>query len=1297
MNEQPKDLNSSLESKNFIKRLVGIVVLLNLLVISLMASSLYENRVLNEERAAITTQNLSQVLEQNIGNSISKLDVILLATVDEIEKQLDAGGIQTNKLNSFLARNCSRLPELDGLRVANERGEIAYGVVSDFINHTSVADREYFNRHRTDARAGLVISRPIVSRVTGKWSLIISRRVNNPDGTFAGVVYGVISLEHFHRLFASIKIGAHGSITLRDADLGVVARYPIPKERGSAIGQKIISGRFRDLIAAGQKSGTYNAVYPVDKIERTYTYRRIFSYPLYINVGLAPIDYLAEWREEVGRMLLIVALFFVTTLISSRLIYRGWNRKKIAIQELARQEVKFRTIADFTYDWEFWLGPDGSFIHTSPSCKRITGHDAEAFYSDPDLLCRIVHPDDQEIWSEHRHEANVCLVADNLVFRILHTNGTIRWIEHVCQPIVDETGRFLGTRGSNRDITERKSAEQELRQQFLFLQQLLDAIPIPVFYKDTDGLYLGCNEAFETFIGVQKNRIVGKSVHDVAPGDLADLYHKSDATMYSQPGVQVYEGSVMHGDGTRHDVIFNKATFVDADGCVAGIVGAITDVTQRKKDEDALCRINRTLRTLTKCNETLVRAEDESDLLHALCRVITEDGGYRFAWVGYAENDAEKTIRPISHSGFEDGYLEAMDITWDDCERGCGPAGTAIRTGLPCLTKDIYNDPRFALWRDLAFDRGYRSSLAIPLISDEKTLGSLNIYASEPDAFDKEEMELMVQLANDLAYGITALRTREKQKQTAVALWNSMEQYRQLAAERGKEQSLLRALIDSIPDLIFFKDPSGIYLGCNKAFAGFAGHTEENIKGRTDFDLFPREVGEFFQEMDRQMISLCVTRRNEEWVDYPDGRQVLLETLKTPFHDQSGNHLGLIGISRDITERKWAEDERKKLETQLQQAQKMEAIGQLAGGIAHDFNNILTAIIGYSEIILLRMEKTSPLRHHIEKIYISAERAADLTRDLLAFSRKQVLQTKPIDLCETLRGLKEMLGRLIPEDIEFRTTYVERKLIVMADKGQIEQVLMNLVNNAKDAMSRGGILSVDVSCIFMDTRFVHSHGFGEPGDYACLSVSDTGHGMNEETKKNIFEPFFTTKEVGKGTGLGMAIIYGIIKQHKGYIIVYSEPDRGTTFRIYLPLIGGDIEEECETHQAVLAAGGMETILLAEDDETVRELHKLILETAGYSVIEAVNGQDAFEKFIVHQAEVDILVTDVIMPKLDGKRLFEEISKIRPKIKALFMSGYTKDIFAEKGILEDEFNFMAKPVSPSELLNMVRSIIDHKVF
>jgi PAS domain S-box-containing protein len=952
--------------------------------------------------------------------------------------------------------------------------------------------------------------------------------------------------------------------------MGLVARYPKPIESGSAVGKKVISQTFRDLFRTRLNSGTYKAVYPVDNIERTYTYRRISPYPLYINVGLAGMDYLTEWRGEARRMSLIAALFFAVSLVASWLVYRDWRRKRFMVQALARQELKFRTIADFTYDWEFWVGADGSFIHTSPSCERITGHPAGAFYADPGLMTRIVHPDDLERWTEHRSDACTDRNTNSLIFRIRHTDGAIRWIEHVCQPVIDESGTFLGTRGSNRDITE------------------------------------------------------------------------------------------------------------------------------RKRNEESLCRINRTLRTLTKCNETLVRAEKETDLLHAICRVITEDGGYRLVWVGYAENDEKKSIRPMARAGYEDGYLDALDITWSDSERGRGPSGTAIRSGAPCLMKDIMNDPQFALWRDQAAQRGYRSSLAIPLASAEGIFGSLNIYSSEPDAFDDEEQELMVRLANDLVFGITALRTRDKQGQTAEALRESLEQYQKLAAERGQEHSLLRALLDSIPDLIFFKDAEGVYLGCNKAFEAFCGRREKDLIAHTDLDLFPREVGEFFRKMDRQMMSQRSARRNEEWVDYPDGRRVLLDTLKTPFYDQNADLLGLIGISRDITERIQSEKERKALEVQLQQAQKMEAVGQLAGGIAHDFNNILTAIIGYSEVILLRMEKENPLRRHMEQVLISAERAAELTKGLLAFSRKQVLDTRPIDLGEVLQGLKKMLARIIPEDIEFRTTVAENNLTVMADKGQIEQVLMNLVTNAKDSMPKGGILSIDASPAFMDESFAHAHGFAESGQYVCISVSDTGHGMDNETQRKIFEPFFTTKEVGKGTGLGMAIIYGIIKQHNGCITVYSEPENGTTFRIYLPFSTGEMNEVVKGHHAEPSTGGTETILLVEDDLSVRDLHRMILEDAGYTVVEAVDGQDAFEKFIERRSAIDMLVTDVIMPKIDGKRLCREIEKIRPGLKVLFMSGYTKDIVIERGILDDELNFLAKPVTSSNLLRKVRHILDRSV-
>jgi PAS domain S-box-containing protein len=509
----------------------------------------------------------------------------------------------------------------------------------------------------------------------------------------------------------------------------------------------------------------------------------------------------------------------------------------------------------------------------------------------------------------------------------------------------------------------------------------------------------------------------------------------------------------------------------------------------------------------------------------------------------------------------------------------------------------------------------------------------------------------------------------------------------------NEQLHFLQQLMDSIPIPVYYKDVNGLYLGCNTAFEDFIGLSRDLIIGKTVHEVAPKELADTYHGFDLELLRKPGEQMYETRVKHADGTMRNVVFNKATYLDAAGRTAGIVGAIVDVTQRLQAEEERKILEAQLHQAQKMEAVGQLAGGIAHDFNNILTAITGYSSMILMRMDNASPFRRHVEQVLKSAERAVELTKGLLAFSRRQVLNAKPIELCEVVQGLKEMLRRLVPEDIDLRTTVAESDLVVMADKVQIEQVLMNLVTNAKDAMTKGGSLSIEVSPSVMEERFVHAHGFGAPGDYACISVSDAGCGMDEETRKRIFEPFFTTKEVGKGTGLGMAIIYGIIKQHNGYISVYSERGKGTTFRIYLPLISDGIREEQWTPESEPAPGGTESVLLAEDDEAVRELHMVILEEAGYRVIEAIDGQDAMEKFTEQMEEVDILATDVIMPRMNGKILYDEIRKIRPDIKVIFMSGYTKDIIVERGIMDDECCVVTKPVTARKLLMRIREILD----
>jgi len=397
-------------------------------------------------------------------------------------------------------------------------------------------------------------------------------------------------------------------------------------------------------------------------------------------------------------------------------------------------------------------------------------------------------------------------------------------------------------------------------------------------------------------------------------------------------------------------------------------------------------------------------------------------------------------------------------------------------------------------------------------------------------------------------------------------------------------------------------------------------------------------------------------------------------------------------IEAGKSERIEAETERNKLEQQLQQAQKMEAIGALAGGVAHDFNNILSAIIGYGAIMKRRMPQGDPQQHNLEQILAAAERATGLTKSLLAFSRKQVIELKPVDVNEMVSGFQKILARLIGEDIEFTVHGHPGRLIVEADKGQLEQVLMNLVTNARDAMPKGGAIVIETSALDVGKQDLITHNISTPGRYAYVTISDTGMGFDKETQEHIFEPFFTTKEVGKGTGLGLSIVYGIIKKHNGFINVYSEPGKGTAFKIYLPLHAISAQSVQED-RLVSPPRGTETILLVEDNDSVRQMMTIVLEEFGYTVIGASDGLQAIELFQNNRDRVQLVVSDLIMPRMNGKDAYEEMRKIRPDLKAIFSSGYTADIIAQKGLLEEGINFLSKPVAPAEMLIMIRTVLE----
>lgn len=498
-----------------------------------------------------------------------------------------------------------------------------------------------------------------------------------------------------------------------------------------------------------------------------------------------------------------------------------------------------------------------------------------------------------------------------------------------------------------------------------------------------------------------------------------------------------------------------------------------------------------------------------------------------------------------------------------------------------------------------------------------------------------------------------------------------------------------RSIFENAVEGIFQAAPDGRYLAVNPAMAKILGYEspEQFVKERICFN-----ASNYVDQNTRSVLKGLLEQQDtiegyECEVFKRDGTKISTIQNVRAVRESNGDLVCYEGSIEDVTNRKM-------LESQLRQSQKLEAVGMLAGGIAHDFNNLLTVIAGYCDLSLTSLRDGDPIYRNLLEISKASTRAATLTRQLLAFSRKQVLQARVIDLNDVVAEMEKLLQRLIGENIEFRAILGKELASVRADPGQLEQVIMNLVVNSRDAMPNGGQLTVETANIFLDEEHARRHVSVVPGHYVMLAVTDSGHGMDTVTQSRIFEPFFTTKEQGKGTGLGLSTVYGIVKQSGGSIWVYSEPGVGTTFKIYLPQVEeSPLQSRTPAKQETIEGG--ETILLAEDEELVRNLTREVLSSYGYVVIEATNGAQALELGNQHSGDIHLLLTDVVMPEMNGPELAGRLSQIRPDLKVLYMSGYTDNAIVHQGVLNENENFIQKPFAPVALAEKVRMVLDSK--
>ena len=873
----------------------------------------------------------------------------------------------------------------------------------------------------------------------------------------------------------------------------------------------------------------------------------------------------------------------------------------------------------------------------------------------------------------------------------------------------------------------------------LAANQIVETMQDALIVLDMEGIIRVVNKAACCLFGYRAQDLVG--VH-LASG-LVRSISIVEAIESSIPGatLQNYETDYQTPAGTTGTLSLTTSILQEKKGELLGIVCVMHDITEQKRaDEDLrqslslqqatlestadgilvvssngrLVSFNRRFAEMWRLPKDILASGNDQQMLEFVLDQLKDPGAFMDKVQQLYDHPETESFDMLQ---FQDGRVferyskpqrideEPVGRVWsfrDDTERW--RAEESCQTGAMRLSRaeevanfgnwEIHLDKNIVIGSDGAKRiYGLEGSewplsyiRAFPLPEYRTMLDNALIDLIEHDKPYNVEFK-MRRLSDGRIIDIQSLAEYDPKNRIVFGVVQDVTERTRSAEALRKSEEKYRTLFEESKDVIFVSTPDGRYLDMNPAGLELFGYSSKD-------ELLSIDISQdvYVNPQDRKKLQQILEEKGfvkdyEMELKRRDGKKLTFITAATAVKDESGRVIEYRGSRRDITEHK-------KLEQQLLQAQKMEAVGQLAGGVAHDFNNILSAIIGYGYLLKEKMDADDPLRADVEQILESANRAAEVTRNLLAFSRKQIMNVRPVNVKEIITKTEKLLSRLIGEDIEINTVLNDMDIICMADSGQIQQVLLNLATNARDAMPKGGHLTISTEIRQLDDSFMRTYGYGKAGEYALITVSDNGTGMTQEEMEKIFEPFFTTKETGKGTGLGLAMAYGIIKQHDGYIVVQSKPGEGTTFKIYLPTV--KLKEEVLVDDAAesFQPMGTETILVAEDDEALRRLSEIVLTQSGYKVISARDGVEAISKFIDNKESIQLAILDMVMPKKSGKEVYDVIREIRSDIKVLFSSGYTADRL-DKALLQTEnVNLISKPVSPRNLLRRVREVLDN---
>lgn len=931
-----------------------------------------------------------------------------------------------------------------------------------------------------------------------------------------------------------------------------------------------------------------------------------------------------------------------------------------------------------------------------------------------------------------------------------HADDELKKYRERLEELVEE--RTAELRDANeqlqREITERRRAEKALRESEGKYRTLFEGSRDAIYITSREGEILDANHSMLDLFGYSREEMVGLNAGKtyVHPEDRRKFQQQIEREGF----VRNYEMKLGKKDGTEMDCLLTAAVRHADDGSILGYQGIIRDITAIKQTANELRTEKQRFQTLSEnapFGMVMINKDGTFRYMNPKFREL----------FGYDLNDVPDGRTWFRKAYPDPTYRHNVISTWVNDLESSNPGEKRPRTfTVSCKdgTEKIINfipvqletNENLMACEDITKRRQVEEALRkseerfrelydnAPVgyheYDGEGRITNVNLTDLEMLGYTREEMvgepiwnfnvnegtvrkQVMAKLAGNLPPGKELERIyrrkdgttfpvliedrlildeNERIKGIRCTIQDITERKRVEEALRKSEENFQK-LFDEAPVGYMELDARGCLTQVNRTELDMLGYTVEEMLEKPIWK-FVVEEEEARQTVMAKLSELMQPGRGlERNYKRKDGTTLPVSIEDKFIWNAQGKVTGIHSVIQDITERKQMEQEKKNLEEQLRQSQKIEAIGRLAGGIAHDFNNLLTVIKGYTQLSLLELKEDHPLKGNLEEIQKSSERAADLTSQLLAFSRRQVLEFKVLDLNTVLSNLDKMLRRVLGEDVQLVTLLAEDLGRVKADPGQMEQVVMNLAVNARDAMPSGGRLTIETANVALDETYARAHISVPPGRYVRLSISDTGVGMTQEVREQVFEPFFTTKEKGKGTGLGLSTVYGIVKQSGGNIWVYSEPGKGTTFKIYLQSVDEPLEELREKMVGEELPRGKETVLVVEDEEKVRTLIVEILGRQGYRVLEASHGDEALLIHETHDSHIDLILIDVVMPGMTGSELAKRITSLRPEIKTLYMSGYTDNAIVHHGILARGVNYIQKPFTMEGLTRKVREVLD----